>query len=573
MKTETDSKYLIFKNIFNFVALLLCVSVFFGCNEDAKDTPIKPNIVFIMSDDHAYQAISAYDNHLIETPNIDRIAKMGMLFTNASVTNSICAPSRATILTGKHSHLNGKIDNVSPFDTTNVTFPQLLQKAGYQTAMFGKLHFGNNPKGFDQFKILPGQGFYYNPDFITKNEGEINVKGYVTDIVTDMTLDWLENERQADKPFMLMYLHKAPHRSWLMAERHMAEFTQKKFPEPVTLFDTHEGMPAAKVAKMKVDGDMGWAADSKLYPEVMDQLGLEEQIGFDKRRYEMTVGRLDSTQKATFDTYYRAIADEFIANLPNMTETDIAKWRYQRYMQDYLGTIKSVDENVGRVLDYLEANNMMENTIVVYTSDQGFYLGEHGWFDKRFVYDESLKTPLLVSWKNHIKPGSVSDELVQNLDFAQTFLDVAGVEQPADMQGKSLVPVLTDDMENWDRDALYYHYYEHPSEHNVNRHYAVITKDYKLIHYYFDMDYWELIDRKKDSLEQHNYYDDPAYANIQKDLHQKLDALRKLYGDSEALSQRYIDEFMPLAKEGKVYGVEEEILKPMVEKWENSKKD
>ncbi|MDC6404669.1 MULTISPECIES: sulfatase [Maribacter] len=573
MKTETDSKYLIFKNIFNFVALLLCVSVFFGCNEDAKETPIKPNIVFIMSDDHAYQAISAYDNRLIETPNIDRIAKMGMLFTNASVTNSICAPSRATILTGKHSHLNGKIDNVSPFDTTNVTFPQLLQKAGYQTAMFGKLHFGNNPKGFDQFKILPGQGFYYNPDFITKNEGEINVKGYVTDIVTDMTLDWLENERQADKPFMLMYLHKAPHRSWLMAERHMAEFTQKKFPEPVTLFDTHEGMPAAKVAKMKVDGDMGWAADSKLYPEVMDQLGLEEQIGFDKRRYEMTVGRLDSTQKATFDTCYRAIADEFIANLPNMTETDIAKWRYQRYMQDYLGTIKSVDENVGRVLDYLEANNMMENTIVVYTSDQGFYLGEHGWFDKRFVYDESLKTPLLVSWKNHIKPGSVSDELVQNLDFAQTFLDVAGVEQPADMQGKSLVPVLTDDMENWDRDAVYYHYYEHPSEHNVNRHYAVITKDYKLIHYYFDMDYWELIDRKKDSLEQHNYYDDPAYANIQKDLHQKLDALRKLYGDSEALSQRYIDEFMPLAKEGKVYGVEEEILKPMVEKWENSKKD
>ncbi|UWX55440.1 DUF4976 domain-containing protein [Maribacter litopenaei] len=209
----------------------------------------------------------------------------------------------------------------------------------------------------------------------------------------------------------------------------------------------------------------------------------------------------------------------------------------------------------------------------MYTSDQGFYLGEHGWFDKRFVYDESLKTPLLVSWQNHVKPGSVSDELVQNLDFAQTFLDVAGVEQPADMQGKSLVPVLTDDMENWDRDAVYYHYYEHPSEHNVNRHYAVITKDYKLIHYYFDLDYWELIDRKKDTLEQHNYYDDPAYADIQKDLHQKLDALRKQYGDSEALSQQYIDEFMPLAKEGKVWGVEDDILEPIVEKWENSKKD
>lgn len=558
----------------NFVLLLILI---IGCKSETKpegnDETERPNIVFIMSDDHAYQAISAYDNSLISTPNIDRIAKMGMLFTNASVTNSICAPSRATILTGKHSHKNGKVDNVSPFDTTNVTFPQLLQEAGYQTAMFGKLHFGNNPKGFDQFKILPGQGSYYNPDFITKNEGEIQVEGYVTDIVTDMTLEWFDKEREKDKPFMLMYLHKAPHRSWLMAERHMEEFTNKTFPEPATLFDNHEGMPAANVAKMNIHGDMGWAADSKLYPEVMDQLELEEQIGFDKRRYEMTVGRLDSTQKANFDKFYTVIAEDFIKQYPNMTDKDLAKWRYQRYMQDYLGTIKSVDENVGRVLDYLEAHNMMENTIIVYTSDQGFYLGEHGWFDKRFVYDESLKTPLLVSWPNRIKSGTVSEELVQNLDFAQTFLDIAGVEQPADMQGKSLVPVLTGDLENWEREAVYYHYYEHPSEHNVNRHYAAITKDYKLIHYYFDLDYWELIDRKKDPLEQHNYYDDPNYVEIQKGLHQKLNKLREQYGDSEALSQQYVDEFMPLAKEGKVYGVEDDILKPMVEKWENSKKE
>ncbi|WP_099545942.1 sulfatase [Maribacter sp. 4G9] len=572
------NQYKLLKRFFiRFASLLLSSICLLGCNSETKpeceEKAERPNIVFIMSDDHAYQAISAYDNSLIETPNIDRIAKMGMLFTNASVTNSICAPSRATILTGKHSHINGKIDNVSPFDTTNVTFPQLLQKAGYQTAMFGKLHFGNNPKGFDQFKILPGQGSYYNPDFITKNEGEIQVKGYVTDIVTDMTLEWLENERKKDAPFMLMYLHKAPHRSWLMAERHMEEYTNKTFPEPKTLFDDHKGMLAAKVAEMKIDGDMGWAADSKLYPEVMDQLGLEEQIGFDKRRYEMTVGRLDSTQKAHFDTYYKKVAEDFIEQYPNMTEKDIAKWRYQRYMQDYLGTIKSVDENVGRVLDYLEANNMMDNTIIVYTSDQGFYLGEHGWFDKRFVYDESLKTPLLVSWPNRVKSGSVSDELVQNLDFAQTFLDVAEAPQPDDMQGKSLVPVLTGDMENWNRDAVYYHYYEHPSEHNVNRHYAAITKDYKLIHYYFDLDYWELIDRNKDPLEQHNYYDDPAYQDIQKELHQKLEELRGQYGDSEAISQQYIDEFMPLAKEGKVYGVEDDILKPMVEKWENSKKE
>lgn len=552
-----------YKNLF-FFSCLLVISM--ACKDQTKSS--RPNIVFIMSDDHAYQAISAYNHTLIETPNIDRIAKMGMLFTNASVTNSICAPSRATILTGKHSHINGKVDNVNPFDTTNVTFPQLLQEAGYQTAMFGKLHFGNNPKGFDQFKILPDQGDYYNPDFITKNEGEIKVNGYVTDIITDFTLDWLKNEREAEKPFMLMYLHKAPHRSWLMAERHMEEYTNKTFPEPATLFDTHEGMPAAAAAEMRVNGNMGWAGDSKLYPEVLDQLELSEQMPFDKKRFEWPVGRMDSSQKANFDKYYQKISDDFKAEYPSMTAEDIAKWRYQRYMQDYLGTIKSVDENVGRVLDYLEENDLMENTIIVYTSDQGFYLGEHGWFDKRFVYDESFKTPLLVSWAGRIQAGTTSDELVQNLDFAQTFLDAAGVKQPADMQGKSMMPVLTNHLEDWDRKAVYYHYYEHPSEHNVNRHYAAITKDYKLIHYYFDLDYWELIDRKKDPLEQHNYYNDPAYTDIKKEMHAQLDELRKQYGDNEAISQKYIDDFMPLAKEGKVYGVTKNILDKIVAAWE-----
>lgn len=544
------------------------VALNFACiAQNAK----RPNIVFIMSDDHAYQAISAYDHTLIETPNIDRIAKKGMLFTNACVTNSICAPSRATILTGKHSHKNGKVDNVSAFDTTNVTFPQLLQNAGYQTAMFGKLHFGNSPKGFDQFKILPDQGNYYNPDFITKNEGNIKVSGYVTDIITDMTLDWLQKERKKDKPFMLMYLHKAPHRSWLMAERHMKEYTQKNFPEPATLFDSHEGMPAAKVAQMNIHGNMSWAGDSKVYPEMMDELGLKE-IGVDKIRYKAEVGRLDATQKVNFDVAYKPVMDEFKKRYPTMTDKDLAKWQYQRYMQDYLGTIKSVDENVGRVLDYLEANNLMDNTIIVYTSDQGFYLGEHGWFDKRFVYDQSFKTPLLISWTNRIKAGSKSDALVQNLDFAQTFLEVAGVKQPAEMQGKSLLPVLTGDMKNWKRDAVYYHYYEHPSEHNVNRHYAAITKKYKLIHYYFDNDYWELIDRKKDPNEQHNYYNDPAYRKIKNDMHQKLNTLRKQYGDNETISQKYVDDFMPLVQKGKVFGVEKTIMDGIIKKWEKSKK-
>lgn len=552
------------------IALGLTVSVFtFSCKSEKKAE--RPNIVFIMSDDHAYQAISAYDNKLIETPNIDRIAKKGMLFTNASVTNSICAPSRATILTGKHSHMNGKVDNVNPFDTTNVTFPQILQEAGYQTAMFGKLHFGNNPKGFDEFKILPGQGDYYNPDFITKKEGKITVKGYVTDIITDMTLDWLDKEREEEKPFMLMYLHKAPHRSWFMAERHMEEFTNKTFPEPATLFDSHEGMPAAKVAEMNISGNMGWGYDLKIYPETMDEIGLEEMSSFDKSGFDRYYNRLDSSQKANFDLFYKKRSADLKQRYPSMTKEDLTKWRYQVYMQDYLGTIKSVDENVGRVLDYLEENNLMENTIIVYTSDQGFYLGEHGWFDKRFVYDESFKTPLLVSWPNRIKPGTVSDELVQNLDFAQTFLEAAGAEQPADMQGKSLVPILTGDTKNWERDAVYYHYYEHPSEHNVNRHYAAVTKDYKLVHYYFDLDYWELIDRKKDPLEQHNYYDDPAYAEIQKEMHAKLDELREQYGDNETLSQQYIDDFMPRAKNGKVWGTEKTILDSIVDKWEKSK--
>ncbi len=534
----------------------------------------RPNIVFIMSDDHAYQAISAYDRSLIETPNIDRIADMGMLFTNAGVTNSICAPSRAVILTGKHSHLNGKIDNHSPFDTTNVTFPQLLQQAGYQTAMFGKLHFGNNPKGFDEFKILPGQGAYYNPDFITKHEGNIKVEGYTTDIITDMTLDWLEKDRQEDKPFLLMYLHKAPHRSWLMAERHLDEYTKREFKEPPTLFDDYAGRKAAEVAEMNIRHHMGWSGDNKLLPEVMDELGLQE-IGIDKLRFTYAVGRLDPAQKKNFLQAYEKVSEDFKARYPQMTEEDLMRWKYQRYMQDYLGTIKAVDENVGRLLDYLEANDLMENTIIVYTSDQGFYLGEHGWFDKRFAYDESFKTPLLVAWPQKIKRGSVSDELVQNLDFAQTFLEVAGVEAPADMQGESLVPILVGDDERWTRDAVYYHYYEYPAEHMVNRHYALITKDYKLIHYYFDLDEWELIDRKKDPLELHNYYDDPAYAHVREELHQKLEETRRKYGDSDRLNKQFIDEFMPLVREGKIWGLdpESEKIRHIIEDWERSLKN
>jgi len=534
---------------------VLFLLVAYGCEEKATDKKSqRPNIVFIMSDDHAYQAISAYDNTLIQTPNIDRIAKMGMLFTNASVTNSICAPSRATILTGKHSHINGKVDNHFPFDTTNVTFPQILHDSGYQTAMFGKLHFGNNPKGFDQFKILPGQGTYYNPDFITKNDGTVRVEGYVTDIITDMTLDWLANERKADQPFMLMYLHKAPHREWLPAERHVEEFTNRTFKEPATLFDDYSGRGrAAHEAEMNLLKDMHWSGDSKIYPEMMDEMGIQGTSNWDKGAFEREVGRMNEGQRANWDAAYEKVNEDFKKAYPNMSEKDKMKWRYQRYMQDYLGTIKAVDENVGRVLDYLEENGLMENTIIVYTSDQGFYLGEHGWFDKRFVYNESFKTPLIMAWPGKTLEGVKSDAMVQNLDFAQTFLEAAGVEAPSDMQGESLIPLLKGETDKWTRDAVYYHYYEYPSVHMVKRHYAIITKEYKLVHYYFDADEWELIDRENDPMELKNVYDDPAYAEIKADLHKQLDGLREKYGDNSEISQRYLDEYLDYLQKNNSY--------------------
>jgi len=525
--------------------LLLMVVLLTACQSNEKETtetPKKrPNILFIMSDDHAYQAISAYSNHLIETPNIDRIAKEGMLFTNACVTNSICAPSRAVILTGKHSHLNGKIDNMFPFDTTNVTFPQLLQNAGYQTAMFGKLHFGNNPKGFDEFQILPGQGTYYNPDFITKKNGEIRETGYTTDIITDKTLNWLKTERKEEEPFLLMYLHKAPHREWLPPERHYKTFTKKTFPEPETLFDDYEGRgSAAKEAEMNLLTHMNWAGDSKIRPEVMDELGIPETAKWDKGAYKREVGRQNEEQRAKWDAVYDPINEDFKKRYPSMTEKEKMSWRYQRYMQDYLGSIAAVDDGVGEVLDYLEESGLAENTIVVYTSDQGFYLGEHGWFDKRFIYEESFKTPLMVRWPGVIQPNQKNTTMVQNLDFAQTFLDAAGVTAPDDMQGESLVPLFNGTAKDF-REAVYYHYYEYPSVHMVKRHYAIVTEEYKLVHFYYDVDEWELYDRKKDKNEMKNVYHEPEYAEVVADLKEKLAAMRVKYKDSKELDQKYID--------------------------------
>ncbi len=527
--------------------LLVILFLIFSCSQSDE----RPNILFIMSDDHAYQAISAYDDRLIQTPNIDRIANEGILFTNACVTNSICAPSRAVILTGKHSHLNGKIDNHAKFDTTQVTFPQLFQKAGYQTAMYGKLHFGNNPKGVDDFWILPGQGDYINPKFLGEKKDTL-ITGYVTDVITDLTLDWFKTKRNKNKPFMMMYLHKAPHRAWWPSPEKFAEFYEKKFPEPETLFDDYSNRgSAAKSAEMNLLTHMQYMHDSKVRPQVIEEMGkVEPEIVYVRgdgtlmrptaRGFNGPFGRANEEQRKKYDVTLDKISEDFKKNWPNMSDKEKMKWKFQRYMQDYLATISSVDDNVGRVLNYLEETGLDDNTIVVYTSDQGFYLGEHGWFDKRFIYDESFKTPLMIKWPNKIKPGITSDEMVQNLDYAQTFLEAAMIEVPSDMQGESLMPLLLGENDKWTREEVYYHYYEYPSVHMVKRHYGIVNKEYKLARFYYDVDEWELYDRLNDPNEMNNVYDDPSYSDVVKELKVKLQNLRIKYQDSEELDKKFL---------------------------------
>jgi len=534
-----------------YPAILFFFGVFIlGCFNSAE-TETPPNILFIMSDDHAYQAISAYDDRLIQTPNIDRIANEGMIFKNACVTNSICAPSRAVILTGKHSHLNGKIDNHAKFDDSQITFPQLFQKAGYQTAMFGKLHFGNNPKGVDDFLILPGQGDYINPKFLGKDKDTI-ITGYVTDVITDLTLDWFKTKRDKKKPFLMMYLHKAPHRAWWPSPEKFAEFYEKEFPEPETLFDDYSGRgTAAKTAEMNILTHMQYMHDSKVRPSTIKEMGkVEPEIVYVKgdgslmrpseQGFYRPFGRANKEQKKKYDVTLDKISEDFKTNWPKMNNEEKMKWKFQRYMQDYLATISSVDDNVGRVLNYLQETGLDENTIVVYTSDQGFYLGEHGWFDKRFIYDESFKTPLMIKWPNVIKPGTSSEEMVQNLDFAQTFLEAAMIKAPDDMQGESLIPLLKGDPKKWNRDAVYYHYYEYPSVHMAKRHYGIVNKEFKLVRFYYDVDEWELYDRLKDPYEMNNVYNDPGYKEVVEKLTEELKEIRIRYKDSEELDKSFI---------------------------------
>jgi arylsulfatase A-like enzyme len=504
-------------HFFFCLQLLPALILLNGCAAHNDDVPEKPNIVFIMSDDHAYQAISAYRDHLIETPHIDRIASEGMLFSNAFVTNSICAPSRAVMLTGKHSYANGVFDNALPFDGSQDTFIKQLGKTGYNTAVIGKWHLKSRPEGFSYYNILRDQGEYYNPFFISGKD-TVQMEGYVTDLTTDIALSWLRN-REKNKPFCLLLHHKAPHRNWMPNLKHLELFNDIDLPVPDNFFDDYSTRSAAaREQEMEVVSDLRDVWDLKIKPDDPDP------ANWDDRGYAWHYGQLmTDEQKKVWDAHYDPLNNQY--KNAKMNEKERALWKYQRYIKDYLRCIVSVDENVGRVLDELEALGLSENTLVVYTSDQGFYLGEHGWFDKRFMYEESLRTPLLLRFPGRINPGTVNDNLVQNLDFAATFLDVAGI--PGGFgQGQSLVPLFTErNLSGW-RDHIYYHYYEFPGAHSVKRHYGIRSARYKLIHFYNDINAWEFYDLETDPREMINAIDGIEYATI-------IDSLRHILEHNE----------------------------------------
>lgn len=498
-------------------ALVACGSAKEASKED------KPlNIVYIMTDDHTAQMMSCYDTRHIETPNLDRIAADGVRFTNSFVANSLSGPSRACMLTGKHSHANGFTDNTTcVFDSSQPTFPRYLQQAGYQTALFGKWHLESLPQGFDKWEIVPGQGDYYNPDFITQTGDTVQVHGYLTDLITDKSLDWLENGRDPEKPFCILIHHKAIHRDWLADTADLRLYEDRTFELPENFYDNYEGRQAAGEQEMSVIKDMDLIYDLK-----MDRPDKDSRL---KAQYHKYVGRMDSAQRAAWDAFYNPIIEDFYSR--DLSGNELAEWKYQRYMRDYAKVVKSLDDNVGRVLDYLEKHGLLDNTLVVYTSDQGFYMGEHGWFDKRFMYEESFRTPLVMRLPEGFDRRGDIDQMVQNIDYAPTFLELAGVDIPDDIHGVSLMPLLKgENPDDW-RDALYYHFYEYPAEHMVKRHYGVSNNRYKLIHFYNDIDKWELYDLKADPSEMNNIYGKPGTEEITKKMMQELKRLQEQYDD------------------------------------------
>jgi len=473
----------------------------------------RPNILFIMSDDHAAHAISAYGSKINQTPHIDRLAKEGLRFKNCFAVNSICTPSRASILTGKYSHING-VPVFNRFDGSQWTVAKTLQAAGYHTGMIGKWHLQSDPTGFDYWNILVGQGLYHNPVFIEMGQRK-KLTGYATDIITDQSIEFLKN-RPEDKPFFLMTHHKAPHRPWEPDEKHARLFADKTITEPETFNDDYATRSdAARSAIMRVDRDLT-RNDLKLTPPK----GL--------------TGTNLTAWKGGTDVELEVVENGKTNKLSGVA---LKKWKYQRYMRDYLACVASVDDNVGRLLDYLDQTGLATNTIVIYTSDQGFFLGDHDWFDKRFMYEESIRMPFLVRYPPVIKPGSVSDAMILNVDFAPTFLEYAGLPAPAELQGHSLKSLLSGNTPSDWRKSWYYRYYHYPNEHGTEPHYGVRTERYKLI-YFNRINQWELFDLKTDPHELKNIYKDPQNAKLVAELKSELARLRKELDDRDQFANQ-----------------------------------
>ncbi|MBX2921462.1 MAG: sulfatase [Chitinophagaceae bacterium] len=528
------------KKIRLFMMFLLCIGVAFAQNK-------KPNIVFIFSDDHAYQATSAYGNKIIQTPGIDRIAKEGALLENNFVTNSICGPSRATLLTGKYSHKNGFYDNTGKkFDTAQLVFPELLQQNGYQTAWIGKMHLHALPKGFDYLNVLAGaggQGTYFNPDFVNQDNDTASYKGYVTNLITDFFFDWLNN-RDTGKPFFALVGEKATHRSWYPDIPDLGAYDDIDFPLPDDFFDNYDTRLAAKDQDMTIDKTMRLREDlkvgAKFGTDITDE-DIDQQIRNLQKQYPnykankelFRRGSLDSAQTKAYREYYGKITKEFEDK--KLTGKELVKWKYRRYLKDYYATAKSMDRNIEKILRYLDSTGLSKNTVVIYASDQGFYLGEHGWFDKRFIYEQSLKTSFLIKYPGVIISGIRIDGFVSNIDWAPTVLDIAGVKSPAEIQGQSFLPLLKQQTpKDWRKD-FYYHYYEYPQPHHVSPHFGIRTKDYLLVRFYKGVESWELFDLKKDPNELNNIYTGAKYQKITADLKSRLKKLILQYDDKDAL--------------------------------------
>lgn len=504
----------------------LCASAF---GQGASTFPIQPNIIFVFSDDHAQEAIGAYGGRLAGlgvTPRIDGLAKEGMLFRQSFCTNSVCAPSRAVILTGKHSHLNGMRRNGDKFDGTQWTFPKRLQERGYATALVGKWHLESEPTGFDHWRVLPGQGHYYNPDFLGPGNSRERFEGHCTDVITELAINWLEG-RGSTKPFLLMCQHKAPHRNWMPAERHLELWADTEIPEPPTLFDRWEDNASpARAQEMEIDRHLDLAADLFCAPE-KDASDRADKSGLENLK------RMTEAQRRAFLAAFAKENSAFHAARPEGKE--LVRWKYQRYMKNYLRCVRGVDESVGRLLDYLERAGLAENTIVIYSSDQGFFLGDHGWYDKRWMYEQSLRMPLIVRWPNDTRPGSEAHAMVQNLDIAPTILEMVMTKPEPSLQGRSLVPLLRGKITPGWRDAIYYHYHEYPATHSVARHYGIRTERWKLIRFYLS-DEWELYDLKADPDELQNLANDPGHAAVRKELEQRLEAMRAEAKDTTDVS-------------------------------------